>query len=83
MDQSAEQCRFVEAEQARLKIEELKKEINEGRKSELSQKHQEEQTLINKSYEQELEEFKTFWEQKLEEYKYYGDLLQKEMEEKH
>ena len=50
MDQSAEQCRFVEAEVARLKIAGLREEINEDRKTELKSQHHDEHSQIAKSF---------------------------------
>lgn len=83
MDQSAEQCRFVEAEVARLKIAGLREEINQDRKTDLKSQHNEEHQEIAKTFSQEQEEFDAFWDQKLNEYKYYSDLLQTEMNAKH
>ena len=57
MEQSAEQCRFLEAETAKQKIEELKGTLNVNRQEELKEKHSEEKNDIEKAHDDEIKQF--------------------------
>lgn len=50
MEQSAEQNKFLEAEKARQKIEELKKSLNKFKHSDLKNKHTMEQDDLEKAH---------------------------------
>ena len=57
MVEEAEQCRFLSAETARLKVEELKGMLESGKTGDLKGKHLTEKEDIQVAHEQEKEQF--------------------------
>lgn len=83
MEESAEQNKFLEAETARQKIEELKESLNCNKQGELNEKHQTEQQDIDQAHQEECQQFKQFWTEKMEEFKKEGEELMAELQSRH
>ncbi len=83
MEESAAQFRFLEAECARLKVEELKGLINHSKASELKDKHENEKEDIDKAHQEELEQFNVFWDEKLREFEHESEKMCQELQQRH
>ena len=55
MEESSEQHRFLEAEKARQEIEEVKKQLNRFKHSDLKHKHGQESEDLEKAHQEELD----------------------------
>lgn len=79
MEESAAQFHFLEAESARLKVEELKALINHSKTNELKDKHVNEKDDIDKAHQEELQQFDTFWDEKLREFEHESEKMCEEL----
>ena len=83
MEQSAEQCRFLEAETARQKIEELKKDVNSNDKTDLKERHFQEMDDIEKANSEEVNQFDKFWDEKMNDFREQSEKMEEEMLARH
>ena len=68
MLKSAEEFRFLEAESAKIRIEELKEGLNRNKTHDLNQNHSEEIEKLKAWHQEEIDKFNVFWDEKIAEY---------------
>lgn len=68
MLKSAEEFKFLEAESARIRIEELKEGLNRNKASDLNQNHSEEIEKLKVWHQDEIQKFNVFWDEKIADY---------------
>ena len=75
--------RYVEAEMAKKRIKELKEKDDQGKKSQLKQKHSTEKMQLEEAHLNEFNQFNEFWDRKMEEFNEQAKAIEEQMLEKH
>ena len=74
---------YVEAENCRINVEQLKKDYQARKLYELNMKHKQENTDLAHTHHQEMENFNKFWDKKMEQFHGDGQRLERDMAERH
>ena len=83
MEESQRNGNYVEAENCRATVEQLKKDFEARKLYELNMKHKQENNDLARTHEQEMEHFNKFWDKKMEEFHADGQRLERDMAERH
>ena len=70
-------AKYVEAEECRLHVEQLKKDHVARLQYELEERHRQEDSQLARTHQQELDNFNKFWDKKMEDYHADGQRLEK------
>jgi len=74
---------YYEAEELKIKIEELSKRLKQKKKKDLEMQHFNELENLEISYKRELDNFNNFWDQQFKDLEEKSERLEKELIEKH
>ncbi|EGR33479.1 hypothetical protein IMG5_051570, partial [Ichthyophthirius multifiliis] len=73
------QGKYIEAEQARNKVKQLKLDLEKRRKEEIKNKHINEKLGIEKAHLEEFNQFNAFWDQKMNEFNEEASKIEQEL----
>ena len=83
MQEHQNNAKYVEAEQCRVNIEKLKTNYVARLQYQLEESHRNEDAELEKTHQQEMQNFNKFWDKKMDDYYVDGQRLEKEMAERH
>lgn len=79
MEDSQHNGNYVEAQNCRVMVEQLKKDFQARKLYELNAKHKHENSDLSHTHNEEMEHFNKFWDKKMEEFYGDGQRLERDM----
>ena len=83
MEEAQKNGNYVEAENCRTTVEQLKKDFETRKLYELNVKHKQENNDLASTHQDEMDHFNKFWDKKMEEFHGDGQRLERDMAERH